>query len=311
MTDLHTRLYHLASRFRTSVYYTFQGTCSKEQLKFLVLGNDMPYRFYPRLMRNYARPRIRKIRNYDIEKTIASSDADVMIFHSPEHLLPQSLEVLALPEHVNMELPIKGTYEEYVRALPGSAQSDVEKVRKAGFIFRVSHDPADLESFYSDYYIPARTLKYREDSYIYPIEYVRNHFRNGFLLTVSKGDGPFLAANLVRRMKNHLWVKFSGVRGGSAQIRKSGVNSALTLETIRMAHESGCTHVDFGISLPFRSDSAFIYKEKWGNETHLPPFKTTSIRLAFKDSRSKRLFWKHASPVTYADTPESLSKVAE
>ncbi len=302
-----TAIYHLLSRLRASTYYTFKGFCSSEPVDVLVVGNDMPYRFYSRLLGNNSFPKLRKVRNHAIDKLVSSTGADVVIFHLPDHLIPASLETVALPEHVNVELPLAGTYARYLKSLKKSALADLAKAKKAGFRFSISNSPADLQDFYSNLYVPTMTSKYREDAYIYPIEYLRNFLRHGYLLTVSAGDGPFLAANLIRKGKNHLWTKFGGIRGGSDKIRRMGVNPALILEIIRRGYQDNCTHIDFGISLPFRTDSAFFFKDKWGAETHLPPFRTTTVNLAFNNKKSKELFWKQTKPITYDDVAPSLS----
>lgn len=297
----------MISRFRSSTYYSFKGFCLGRQLSVLVIGSGMPCRFYPRLLGSNSLPEIKTVRNFNIPKLLSSADAEVMIFHAQDHLVPASLGAVALPEYVNMELPLNDTFDKYVKSLKKSARNDVSKAGKSGFKFEISKDPADLEDFYSNLYVPTTLSRYREDAYIYPKAYVRNFFKNGFLLTLSNGDGPFLAANLVRKMKNHLWVKFSGIRNGSDHIRRLGTNTALIIETIRQAYESGHTHIDFGISLPFRADSAFVFKEKWGNQTHLPPFRTASVHLAFKNKEAQKLFWEQTKPVTYDDVTKSLS----
>ncbi len=304
--SLVSALYQLKSKFSTSSYYVFNGFCSKKPVSVLVLGTDAPLRFYPKLLGATAIPQKKTILNWNIPKLIASCNADVVICHCPRFLLPGGLDFLTLPEFVSLELPINGSFEDYVGKLKCSARSDVRGAKKSGFSCQKSKNPEELDDFYYNLHVPSMTSRHQEDAFIYPIDYVREFFKNGFLLTASKEGEPMIAAYLIKDCGESLWGKFFGIRTGADKTKKVHAIPTLTLELIRYAYEHNYKYVNFGLSLPYRADSAFFFKQKWGNRICLPNYRIGRIYLAFKDDEHKELFWKHSQPITLSDVKNTI-----
>jgi hypothetical protein len=305
-------IYRFKAKFHQSSYYIFHGFCAKQPVRVLVLGNDIPVRFYPRLLGNNSLPKKKTFRNFNMQKTISSAKADIVICHCPDFLLPRKSDFVSLPGFVNLELPITGTFDGYLAGLRHSARSDVRRAIKSRFSFGISTDPKGLEDFYLNLYVPSASSRFQEDAYIYPFPYLQEFLREGFLLTVSKDGSPPLAAYLVKKCGKTLWGKFFGLRGAADSIRRMHALPALTYELVRYAHGHKYEKINFGLSLPFRADPAFVFKEKWGNQICLPPHRVGAIHIAFKNEEIKKLFWEHAKPITFdevnADMPASEAR---
>jgi hypothetical protein len=143
--------------------------------------------------------------------------------------------------------------------------SNLSKVRKYGYSFEISRDPAKFEYFYSHMYLPYSEKKHGKLSLLGGFFNLRRIFEKGGLILVNQGD-ECVSGFLVEMGDGIFSARYAGVKEGKIEYIEKGALAACYYFTISFAQEKGYKWIDFGHCRPFFNDGAFLHKKMWGME---------------------------------------------
>jgi hypothetical protein len=172
-----------------------------------------------------------------------------------------------VPRQVDLRLPVTGTPEDVISGLPPSAREDIRRnLRRAqanGYTCEVTRDEAWFDTFYHRMYVPFAAQRHGCQAMVYPYRRVKELFLLGAGMMIRRNAEPVGGA-LFCVEDTTFETPFLGIMNGDVALSRDGVCLALYYNAIRLAHELGCSSIDFGYSRPFLSDGALRYKLKWG-----------------------------------------------
>jgi hypothetical protein len=201
-------------------------------------------------------------------------------FHSPDLLaveaplplintLPRQ-NVLLLPRFVEHSLDVTGEWQDVRRRIhPSTRSGKFRLVRKYGYWFDVSHEPADFQHFYDRMYLPTMDNRHGDEAPLLDISKAYSLFRNGFLSRVLQGT-DWVAAGLCEQRKGAVRFCELGVLDADEELIGKGVMGAIYVGAIRAAHELPCRRLNMTTSSPFLTDGLFQHKRRWGTDLSLP-----------------------------------------
>lgn len=166
-------------------------------------------------------------------------------------------------EWVNQTLDVSVGWDEIKKRFHANPHKTERKIRKYGFIYRVSNDMKDFDLFYHSMYVPHAIKQFGEQSYVETYEDVRSYFEKGFLLFVMENGNP-ISGGLCLVDDNILTFRRLGVTDGDKDYIFKGAQSSLYFFIIRYAHDKGLREVDFMKSRPFLNDGRYRHKQEWG-----------------------------------------------
>lgn len=140
------------------------------------------------------------------------------------------------------------------------------KIRKYGYVSRLSRDAADLEQFYRRMYLPSTTLRHGASAVPRSYAELKRVFETtGELLLVEK-DGESVAGGIVDYPASGECVLLChGIRDGSAELLRMGVVDALHyFEFSRAFERKGIRRIDLGHCRAFFGDGVFRHKVELG-----------------------------------------------
>lgn len=139
------------------------------------------------------------------------------------------------------------------------------KMRRYGYQFEVTRDPAQLEYFYYKMYVPYQAARHKKQWIKIGFQEMKRMFHKGLLFMVKRG-GKRLAGNLAVLRGNSVWYYINGVREGKLRYLNEAALTATYYFAILWAKDNGYRWMDFGHCRPFLSDGLWNYKKKWGME---------------------------------------------
>lgn len=198
------------------------------------------------------------------------SDCDVLVCPSNplSQLLFRAPEWHVVPKYVKCLIDLRSPIDQLVRR--HAAKDDLRVVRKKNYRFEVLRDDAAFDEFYHEMLVPTARTRHEERANISPIEALRMVFHQGYLLAAYQGS-EWVGANLMVPQSGKLlnWANV-GWRGGSDQLMKDRLISALLYEMIVRGKSEGYDTLDLGGCNPFVNDGPLNYKLKWGARMALP-----------------------------------------
>jgi hypothetical protein len=147
---------------------------------------------------------------------------------------------------------------------------ELQSLRRYGYEFGVDRSPSAFDEFFHEMLAPTAARRHQELAHQSSYEELREAYRSGCILTCHRSGewlGGFLLlphADGVLRAANGGW------RGGSDELMKEHIFSALMHELIRYAKCEGHERLHLGSSVPFVDDGPLRYKLKWGAQLELP-----------------------------------------
>jgi len=150
-----------------------------------------------------------------------------------------------------------------LRSASRNVRRSLETLRTEGWTVSLSTDPADLERFHREMYLPTLAERYGEKATRFDLRTLQEMLRHGFLLKAQHG-GRWLAADLAVVCGRELWLAVAGIQGASEEVRRSNVATLLTEAALRQAEASGLSRVNHGGSLGFANEGTLLYKTRWG-----------------------------------------------
>jgi hypothetical protein len=193
--------------------------------------------------------------------------------------LLRTKEFLAVPQWVRQKYDIPNTWQEVVASFRhNTRKTDLRKVRKYGFTYRITQSEHDFREFYHRMYVPYLTTRFTDEVIIEPEWKVLRQCRKGELMQVLR-DNRVVAAVLLHRSAGRLAYVWVGVPDDLEQELHTGAFSAAYYFTIVHGYSHGCRLIDFLGSRPVLNDGLFRYKRKWGTYVEDSPVPRGDILL--------------------------------
>lgn len=144
-----------------------------------------------------------------------------------------------------------------------SVKDDMRLGKREKLELIISASGTDFDFFYQTLYVPFMVRRHGDLAVIRDADWLRVHFHGGAVLWIVQG-GARLAAFVVKKRKQTLYLLAVGVRNGDPNIARQGAIAALYYHAIQFAHQLGCSWIDFGAVRPSLSDGLLRFKRKWG-----------------------------------------------
>jgi len=144
-----------------------------------------------------------------------------------------------------------------------SVKSDLRRIRKNDLGFEVTRETQRFDDFYHNMYVPYTVRAHGSSAKITPYELMRNQFKNGELLLVTKQQ-KHIAGILIRYSKAGPCLSSLGIWHGNWKYVRYGAAGALYYFSLRYLEDKGFSKVDCGLSRAFLRDGVLRYKKKWG-----------------------------------------------
>jgi len=184
-----------------------------------------------------------------------------------------------LPEWVSfrfdLSIPPEQTWKQ-VRSK--NLQENLRRVRKHGYRFELTTDPARFDSFYRDMYLPYIPLKHGDSTELVGPRFMKLFFESGLLLLVKKQD-EVVSGSVIMTGGHNAKAMIIGVSDGSEAHVKQGALAACYYFTVLWAREQGYRSVDFGECRPFLDDGLFYFKKSWGMSLESYPHRRNGFGL--------------------------------
>lgn len=214
-------------------------------------------------------------------------DTDLHIVNGGPRLvagLPKKGAVV-LPARLDAILDLRPPWDEIRRGFRKSAKELLRIYKRHDYGHRISHDPADFEHFYEQWYLPTTR---RHGELANPIfkGAARVYFKRGFLFYLTE-DGKDLAAALCKADGKTLRLVCDGLPDGDPRAARRGRLGALFIARFQWAREQGFEAVNFLSTAPCYSDPLLRSKRRWGSRLQL-------------DNRPQSRLWLHTSRLTPA-----------
>jgi hypothetical protein len=146
-----------------------------------------------------------------------------------------------------------------------SVKTDLRNIRKNGFTYRVTQDPAEIECFYQTMYLPYIRQTHGGRAFVTTREELaREAGQGGELLLVEQDARPVAGVYLGTHDADRLDALELGVVGGDRNLVKLGALAAIYYFAIQLAAERHHKRLYLGGARPFLNDGALQYKNKWG-----------------------------------------------
>lgn len=181
-----------------------------------------------------------------------------------------------------------------------TTQEDLRRIRKAGFTFRVTRDPAALRQFHVRQYSPLVTQRFPDDGWIMSPDEMDEGLRHGGELLCADLGGDWVAGLFNWDKGDHYAMGPLGIRDADDRLRNLRVVSGLLVASMERAVTLGRRAARLGYSLPFLGKGPIWFKAKWGCSLSVHP--SSPVMQLYADLRHASLRQALAdSPVLFRD----------
>jgi hypothetical protein len=168
--------------------------------------------------------------------------------------------LLRVPGYVDFLMPTNEVAD--LERASERLRAKVRKLREVPLVIRVSHDPAQFERFYFDFYVPMIIDRHGDLAIRQHFHVLRRRFRFGGIIWVEL-DGVPLAGSLHEVRGKTLNMLGQGRQSrGNAKL-DAQVTLAKYWAILNLARELGCALVNMGGAVPVLTDGVFRYKRAW------------------------------------------------
>jgi hypothetical protein len=215
---------------------------------------------------------------------LVDSGADLVVAEVHRWMAPRFRRTgwLIIPEAVRWQ----GDLDQVPPASPApSLAQDLAKLAQHDFSIVHTNDPAAWDEFYREMVIPQARVRHGKDAWVPSRRLMAELARLGTLHLVSL-DGVRVAGTCSLRQGDIIWLVLKAVRGGNAELLRTGAGTASVALTLDWARERGCRRVDLGRTGPFLKDEQQDSKRKWGLAPALDPLvHVTAVWVASPSAR--------------------------
>ncbi len=216
--------------------------------------------------------RVGKLPTWRSKEFVNSSDSDILIFEASNHLIRKlpANSAITMPFQVSLVLDVQGSWEKVkARFSRHLRKNELRFVRKYGYVYDVSHDDRDFETYYHSMYLPSLETKYSTLASPMSVQEAYQFFRHGLLFLV-KRDGKCVSGALCSVQRDIVKLESLGVVNADERLMKEGAQGAAWYATIEWTNQEGYKHIDFGSCWPY-IEGVFLYKRKWGSIAKIAP----------------------------------------
>jgi hypothetical protein len=147
-----------------------------------------------------------------------------------------------------------------------SLNSDIRRIRRERYWFRISTDPKDYGRFLEKYHLPYVTAVHGSFALLSDYSYLCGDdealHRNWELLQIMV-DGDWVAGVILRKSPDTMDVMELGVRNADPRVVKQGALAAVYWFSIQRARELGYSTVCFMLAPPFLRNGVLRMKSKY------------------------------------------------
>ena len=140
---------------------------------------------------------------------------------------------------------------------------DMRKALAAGFTARLSQDPADLERFYREFYLPMLARRFGQSGRPAPMLTLRRRLRAGGLVWLDH-DGRTVAGEVFEIRGDTLHLLAHGRRATGDPKLDGLVQLAADRATMEIGSRRGCRTIDLGAAMPLLGSGLFARKRAYG-----------------------------------------------
>lgn len=228
-----------------------------------------------------------------------ASEADLVIVERNDllHWRPRRGPARLLPLwiHMLLELPQEGEWQQIEQQMAHHA-NNIRRVRRSGFTYRFSRDPADFDLFYQKMLLPTLAARFHEYGESKTQEELAGFFQNGGMLMIDDCGGRPVAGGLMLFHGRTCYAIAAGVLDGSDALYKQGAMSAVYYYRARWCFENGYTALDAGGCRAFASDGIYTYKRLWGFQPVADRWNTREWLFWAPSSAAAALQWLAEHP---------------
>jgi len=208
--------------------------------------------------------------------------------------LYQSPSWLVIPQWIRQKYYVPDTWEEVLSKFrKNTKKTDLRKVRKYRFSYRITRDENEFDIFYEKLYRPYLEMRFNDEVIIESKSKVLRQCRKGELMQIIR-EGEVVAAVLLHKSEKRLAYVWVGVPDHIVGKMSKGAFSALYYFTILYGFNSGCHEIDFLGTRPLLNDGLFQYKRKWGTVVQRSPIPRGDILLKpVRETNAVRSFISH------------------
>jgi hypothetical protein len=193
-----------------------------------------------------------------------------MLFADVELLYSKILardNFLQIPQWIRQVYSIPDTWEGVLASFrKNTRKTDLRKVRKYNFSYKISTSDKDFKEFYHKMHVPYLQKRFDDLVIIEPEWKFLRQCRKGQLMQIIRED-EVVAAVLLHMADSRLAYVWVGVPEHIKGDMFNGAFSAMYYFTILYGYLNGCREIDFLGTRPILNDGLFRYKRKWG--THV------------------------------------------
>lgn len=142
------------------------------------------------------------------------------------------------------------------------ARFRVNRARRNGFDWRVSHMEAEFEHFYHRMYLPFVQGRHRDLAMITPYQQQYRKFRKGEVLFITR-NGHAVAGSLGYVSGDTYHGVEYGILDNDSYLFQQGIGVLVIWYSVLRAHQKKCRFLDLGGSHAWCSNGVFEYKQRW------------------------------------------------
>lgn len=145
-----------------------------------------------------------------------------------------------------------------------TTKEDLRRIRKAGFTYRVTDEPAAVREFHAEHYAPVVAQRYPDDGAVRSLDDMLRDLDRGGELVCADLDGRWVAGIFNMRERSQYSLLSLGILDADNDVRNKRVVSALIVRSLERAVELGNDQATLGRSVPFLGKGPVWFKAKWG-----------------------------------------------
>lgn len=198
-----------------------------------------------------------------------------------------------VPEWIRTVAPV---LPEGVRLASGQARRKQQLVANHGLRWRLSHDPAELQTFIDRDYRPYLLERHGPQAHLRSSRWFQQHLRRGGLIWIEHGQVPVAGVLYDQRGSALRHLAAACVQGDPALLRL-GALAATYLACFEQARALGCRHLDLRNSRPWLGDGLLKDKLGWGGVLQEADDLTHDLLLSWRSATPVLLRFLTASPL--------------
>ena len=172
---------------------------------------------------------------------------------------------IQVPTMVDLARPLPPTIEELHKSLlTSTTREDLRRIRKSAFCYRVETKHSAVRDFHENYAGALLKERFPYDGQLEAIEKTLSKFEKRGELICLDSENEWLAGIINFVGENCYSLGRLGIRGGSDDIRRKYVVSALIVRSLERGVELGSNCAGLGRSIPFLGKGPIWFKAKWG-----------------------------------------------